>query len=351
MSEEIRFIELCSGSGAGRLALERVGGFKHVFSNDWDYDREGKKQGWWANQVYVKHFGKENHSTDDIRDIKAESVPDHDLLVAGFPGQPFSTSGKRQGFEDTRGTIFYEIARIIRAKRPKILLLENVKGLLSHDEGRTFGVILEVLGNLGYWCEWQVIRSNWTGIPQTRPRVFIIGHLAATIGNRRQVLPVREDDLPDPKTSPSRNGFVAKTITVGNATGYNARSTYIVAPKHARTFTAGGHSGGLHREMNVILEINRVVYGESQQDRLYHVNGLAPTIPACRTDDKLKIITPEDRVRRLTEIEIERLQGFHDNYTEGVSKTKRYEIMGNSFTVDVIELLGRCIKRAYNVHS
>ena len=348
---EIRYAELCSGVGGGRLAFQRVGGYRHVYSNDWDKDENDKKQGWWANRVYTKHFGKENHSTDDIRKVKAEDIPDHDLLCAGFPCQAFSTSGKRLGFEDTRGTIFFEIARIIKGKRPPILLLENVPGLLNHDYGYTFATILEVLGRFGYRLEWQVIRSNWVGVPQTRPRVFIIGHLTGPRGCTGPILPITEDDLPDPKTDRSRNGYISRTITAGNADGWNARSTYVVVPKHARTFTAGGHSGGLHKEMNVVMEINRVAYGESQQDRLYHINGLAPPVPACRAPDKLKIITPDKKVRRLTEIEVERLQGFPDNWTNGIAMSKRYEVLGNAFTVDVIELLARKIKESINSKS
>ena len=332
----IDFIDPFSGIGGFRLGLERVGGFRCVWSNDWNKN---------ANKVYTEHFGKENHIPDDIRTIETKNIPNHDLLCAGFPCQAFSTSGKRRGFEDTRGTLFFEIARIAEAKRPPLLLLENVWGLLNHDKGHTFRIILEILGELGYFVEWQVLFSFWFGVPQTRPRVFIIGHLGGE--PRRTVFPIKEDDLPHFKTTEKRFSPLSNTLTVANADGWNARGTYIVTPKYAGTLTAGGHSGGLHSEMTVVIEINRLKYGESQQDRLYYPNGLAPTILSCRTDDKLKIITEDDRVRRLTEKECERLQGFPDDWTKGISKTRRYECLGNAVTVDVIEFLGKRILSSF----
>ena len=119
----------------------------------------------------------------DITKVKAEDIPDHDLLVGGFPCQAFSIAGKRGGFEDTRGTLFFEIARIAQEKRPRYLLLENVKGLLSHDKGRTFGAILTTLDEIGYDCQWQVLNSKNFGVPQNRERVFIVGQRK----NNRQI--------------------------------------------------------------------------------------------------------------------------------------------------------------------
>ena len=126
----------------------------------------------------------------DIRKVKADGLPDFDLLAAGFPCQSFSIAGKRGGFEDTRGTLFFEIARILSVKRPALLLLENVKGLLSHDRGNTFGTILTTLSDLGYFLQWQVLNSKNFGVPQNRERVFIIGHLGK--GSAKQVFPIGE---------------------------------------------------------------------------------------------------------------------------------------------------------------
>jgi DNA (cytosine-5)-methyltransferase 1 len=143
----------------------------------------------YAIQVYRYHFPTHPYLGDVTR-IVPEDLPDFDLLCGGFPCQPFSIAGKRGGFEDTRGTLFFEIARIARVKRPKLLFLENVKGLLSHDNGRTFGTILATLSDMGYFCEWQVLNSKDFGVPQNRERVFIVGHLGN--GSGRKVFPIGE---------------------------------------------------------------------------------------------------------------------------------------------------------------
>jgi DNA (cytosine-5)-methyltransferase 1 len=140
----------------------------------------------YADQIYQKHFGGKNYG--DATKINARELPDFDLLVGGFPCQAFSLAGKRLGFNDTRGTLFFDIARILAEKRPRNLVLENVKGLLSHDQGKTFQTILGVLAGLGYFVEWQVLNSKDFGVPQNRERVFIVGHLGGE--PRRKVFPI-----------------------------------------------------------------------------------------------------------------------------------------------------------------
>ena len=155
------------GSGWGPQQTHDTSGFKCVWANDIDK---------YAAKIYQKRFPDTPFITGDIRDINADSLPDFDVWCSGFPCQSFSVAGKRRGLDEARGTLFYEIARIAERKRPRLLLLENVKGLLSHDEGRTFATILRVMGSVGYRCEWQVLNSKWFGVPQNRERVFIIGH-------------------------------------------------------------------------------------------------------------------------------------------------------------------------------
>ena len=145
----------------------------------------------YAIQTYEKHFPThENYG--DLSKISAATLPDFDCFVGGFPCQAFSIAGKRGGFEDTRGTLFFEIARILRDKRPRFFVLENVKGLLSHNEGVTFRVIIETLTDLGYCVEWQVCNSKNFGVPQNRERVFIIGYFGGI--PERKVFPFRESD-------------------------------------------------------------------------------------------------------------------------------------------------------------
>lgn len=129
----------------------------------------------YAIAIYKYHY-KEHKNYGDATKINPNELPDFDLLVGGFPCQAFSVAGKRLGFEDTRGTLFFDVARILAAKRPKLFILENVKGLLSHDGGRTFKTIITTLTDLGYCVEWQVLNSKNFGVPQNRERVFIVGH-------------------------------------------------------------------------------------------------------------------------------------------------------------------------------
>ena len=167
----IRYLDMFAGIGGFRSGLERVGGFECVGYCEIDK---------FAKQAYEALYdtSKEEYF-DDARKIIPEDLPDIDLIVGGFPCQSFSIAGKRRGFEDARGTMFFEIARIAAVKRPRYLLLENVPGLLSHDEGRTFATILSTLDELGYDVAWQCLNSADFGVAQARKRVFIIGFLRA----------------------------------------------------------------------------------------------------------------------------------------------------------------------------
>lgn len=154
----------------------------------------------YAIQIYQHQFP--NHKNyGDITKIDADALPDFDLLVGGFPCQAFSIAGKRQGFDDTRGTLFFDLARILKAKRPRLFLFENVKGLLSHDDGRTFRTIIAALTELGYDLQWQVLNSKNHGVPQNRERIFIVGHLGGT--PRPEVFPFGQDaGIPDAEDEP-----------------------------------------------------------------------------------------------------------------------------------------------------
>jgi len=152
----------------------------------------------YATEIYQKHFP--NHKNyGDITKINEKELPNFDCLVGGFPCQAFSIAGKRGGFEDTRGTMFFELARILREKQPRLFVFENVKGLLSHDQGRTFTTIITTLDELGYNCQWQVLNSKNHGVPQNRERVFIIGHLRGT--PRPEVFPFGGADEEDTRNA------------------------------------------------------------------------------------------------------------------------------------------------------
>lgn len=195
----------------------------------------------YAIQIYQRHFPT-HRNFGDARTIKPADIPDFDLLCGGFPCQAFSIAGKRGGFDDTRGTLFFEIARILRAKRPSLLLLENVKGLLSHDRGRTFDTIIRTLDGLGYDLQWQVLNSKNFGVPQNRERVFIVGHLRGT--SRPQVFPLGEND-----GVRDGQGQVANTLT----------ANYFKGPAASRT----------------LIEMTQE---QSQGYRVYNPDGLATSI-------------------------------------------------------------------------
>lgn len=173
----------------------------------------------YAVQIYQKHF-PDHKNYGDITKIDTRELPDFDLLVGGFPCQAFSIAGKRKGFDDTRGTLFFEIARILRDKRPRLFLLENVKGLLSHDNGKTFATIIATLDELGYDLQWQVLNSKNHGVPQNRERIFIVGHLRGT--SRPEVFPFGEND----RANNGVSGHIANTLTA-RYEGAQATGTYV----------------------------------------------------------------------------------------------------------------------------
>jgi len=320
-TKTIKFCDLFAGIGGFRYGFEKAskiqsfqntesgsdnksrtpqhGGcaFRCVWSNEWDK---------YAASIYRYHFGEID--TRDIRTIDASEIPDHDLLCAGFPCQSFSFAGKRRGFEDTRGTLFFEIARIAKHKRPRYLLLENVKGLLSHDQGKTFQTILGVLTDLGYRVEWEVLNSKHFGVPQNRERVFIVGHLRET--SRPEVFPIGE-------------GGETDFSGVGIIDGFNRKRSKEI--------------GVAQRAPLKFLKRNQK---NIEGDYSFTVDGA--NIGGVRQDMK---------IRRLTSLECERLQGFPDCWTAkgvdengneaAISDTQRYKVLGNAVTTNVIAAIGR----------
>lgn len=313
----------------------------------------------YAVQIYQKHF-PEHKNYGDITKINAEGLPDFDLLVGGFPCQSFSIAGKRKGFDDTRGTLFFDLARILRAKQPRLFLFENVKGLLSHDNGKTFATIIATLDELGYDCQWQVLNSKNHGVPQNRERVFIIGNLRGT--PRPQVFPFGYDS----KALNELSGQHSNTLTA-RYYGGQANGTYITEsklnaqeinqlnqPVHSndRVYGSEGISptlntmqGGNRQPFIAIPEATKKGYAEAtvgqainlavpnSKTRRGRVSNVAQTLD---TGMQQHTLTADMQIRRLTPTECERLQGFPDNWTEGISDTQRYKCCGNAVTVNVI---------------
>ena len=372
---DLTFSQMFSGIDGFRLALERSG-WHCVWSNDNDK---------YACQVSKKNYPDGLLVEGDIREISAKTVPRHTLLTAGFPCQAFSVAGKRKATKDSRGTLFTHIARVAARKRPKLLLLENVKGLLSSESGRTFSVILRTLANLGYLLEWQVLNSKHFGVPQNRERVFLVGHLGGEGG--RTIFPIGKTDknsVTRSTKSPSQN---SKSLRVGSH--LNARGTYIatsaliqsqgrephietrkdklshalkgkggwegnyIVADRTRTYAGLGRNlespklvanalSGVQKD-NLLLEH----YSPKTWVRTADKDGISPTLTSPQGGGQRNYIPhlPEGlRIRRLTPTECERLQGFPDGWTRGVSDTQRYKLLGNAVTVNVVEFLGRKLR-------
>jgi len=273
----------------------------------------------YAVQIYQKHF-PDHKNYGDITKIVAEDLPGFDLLVGGFPCQAFSIAGKRKGFNDTRGTLFFDLARILRTKQPRLFVFENVKGLLSHDNGQTFATIISTIDELGYDCQWQVLNSKNHGVPQNRERVLIVGHLRGT--PRPQVFPFRNDDRISDRKDGTGGGLPQAEIS------HTLRGTTVKADQvFVREATKKGYAvARVGDSINLSVPNSKTRRGRVG-------GGIAQTLD---TGMQQATLTPDMHIRRLTPTECERLQGFPDGWTEGVSDTQRYKCLGNAVTTNVI---------------
>ncbi len=310
----------------------------------------------YATKVYERQFnGHKNYG--DITTIDADGLPDFDCLVGGFPCQAFSIAGKRGGFDDTRGTLFFDLARIMRAKRPTLCVFENVKGLLSHDGGRTFDTIIRTLDELGYDIQWQVLNSKNHGVPQNRERIIIIGHLRGT--PRPEVFPLGQNN---PEVI-ELQGHYSNTLTAryeaAQATGtyigeskLNAQIRQVNDPTHSndRVYGADGIGPALNtmqggnRQPKITVPVLTPDRLEKRQNgRRFKTDG-EPQF-TLNTQDRHGVYDGV-KIRRLTPVECERLQAFPDNWTKygedehgirvTISDSQRYKMCGNAVTTNVI---------------
>lgn len=328
----MKYCSLFSGIGGFDLALDRLG-HECVYANDFDK---------YAGQIYNSRFNRKIDSRD-IRLVKTDELPDFDLLVGGFPCQAFSIAGKRLGFEDTRGTLFFEIARIIKDKRPKYFLLENVKGLLSHDSGKTFQTILAAINELGYESEWQILNSKNHGVPQNRERIFISGYFRGE--PRPKIFPIRQTDRFYSESNENKEKIhnIASTMTARQYASWNGNFVInqINNPTHSnnRIYDLNGISPALNtmqggnRQPKVAIPTINPDRENIRQSRRFKENGDPSYTLVCQF---VNGVHDGVKIRRLTEIECERLQGFPDNWTESISSTQRYKCLGNAVTVNVI---------------
>ena len=356
----MKFLELFAGIGGFRLGLEKAG-HKCVYTNEFE------KQ---ASSIYEYNF-KEKPDQRDIRNVKSNELPKADLIVAGFPCATFSIAGRRTGFsqEDTRGTLFFEICRIAKERKIPYLFLENVKGLLNHDNGRTFGVILSTLWELGYDVQWECLNSKNFGVAQNRERVFIV----ANIRNK-----------PRPKVFPIGECFAEDAGQINKTQKKGERISTNYLPTLDANYAKGGGTRAVIQQTGETADLVRSL--QWRRNHFRQIKGhYSPTLtenmgtggnnvpfvevrpvlsrfitsPQAKRQNGRRIknhnepsftVTAQDRhgvligdqLRKLTPLECERLQSLPDNWTKYyhdgslVSDSKRYEKCGRSVTVNVI---------------
>ncbi len=382
----MKFIDLFAGIGGFRLGMENAGHECVAFCEIDKFARASYKA------IHNTEGEIELHDITTVTDDEIRSIGHVDAICGGFPCQAFSIAGHRRGFEDTRGTLFFEIARFASILKPKYLFLENVKGLLNHDKGNTFEVILSALDELGYDVEWQVLNSKDFGVPQNRERVFIIGHLRGQRG--RKVFPIGGKDE---KSSAERLGInILGNTKNPNGTALGTRDIAHDPEGIVGTLTANDYKGP--KQVAIPNEIKK--YGVlqpnfNQSGVVYETDGISPTIrtmqggglePKIRvreatkqgyaeasvgdsvnlshpnsktrrgrvgegiantlvTGDSQGVVMPNFRIRKLTPRECWRLQGFpdwaFDKAQEVNSNSQLYKQAGNSVTVNVIKEIAR----------
>ncbi|HEM6261965.1 TPA: DNA cytosine methyltransferase [Streptococcus suis] len=336
----MKFLDLFAGIGGFRLGMERAG---HECVGFCEIDQFARKS---YKAIHNTEGEFEFHDITRVTDESVRGIGRVDVICGGFPCQAFSIAGKRAGFEDTRGTLFFEIARFASILRPKYLFLENVTGLLNHDNGNTFETILGALDELGYDAEWQVFNSKNFGVPQNRERVFIIGHLRGAGG--RAIFPFGGVD----KEIGSLQGQSTNTITAryGEAQG---SGSYIIEGQQPKIIQRGhGYNQGGEHDITPTLTSNS--WQENNHVKVYDfynrkTKDEVGTLTASGHQGNTKAgtfgILDGIRIRKLTPRECWRLQGFPDwafDKAQAVnSNSQLYKQAGNSVTVDVIEAIAR----------
>lgn len=394
----MKFIDLFAGIGGFRFGMESA---EHECVGFCEIDKFARAS---YKAIHNTEGEIELHDITQVTDDEIRSIGHVDAICGGFPCQAFSIAGHRRGFEDTRGTLFFEIARFASILKPKYLFLENVKGLLNHDKGNTFEVILSALDELGYDVEWQVLNSKDFGVPQNRERVFIIGHLRGERG--RKIFPIGGENEKSVfesvirkvgNVNPSQEGMngevfdsngISPALTTNKGEGTKI-AIPILTPERAnkrqngRRFKTDGEpmftlTG---QDRHGIVVAGNIASSHEQNGRVYDVNGISPTLNTMQGGDRqpkiiqrqhgynrggehciaptltsnsyhennvLKLNNAWDqsfRIRKLTPRECWRLQGFpdwaFDKAQEVNSNSQLYKQAGNSVTVNVIKEIAR----------
>lgn len=305
---KFRFVDLFAGIGGMRIPFDALGG-QCVFSSEWDK---------YAQQTYAANFGETPHG--DITAIKEKEIPAHDLLLAGFPCQAFSHAGLKRGFEDTRGTMFFEIARILKHHRPALLLLENVRGFTHHDSHRTYNRVIEALQDLGYSVHAQLLNARDFGLPQNRSRIYIVGL------NKKKITDHGTFQFPAPTMEPTNVASILQR---------RVNPKYIISRRLWES----------HQARKKRNEADGKGFGYS----LFAGNSTyTRTLTARYNKDGAEILISRGNgrnPRKITPREAARLQGFRDKFTIPVSDAQAYKQFGNSVAVPVVAAIAKVMVR------
>ncbi len=302
------FIDLFAGLGGFRLALESFGA-RCVYSNEWDVP---------VQKVYAENFG--DWPDGDITKVDEYAIPDHDILCAGFPCQAFSISGKQRGFEDSRGTLFFDVARLVKAKKPKVVFLENVKNFATHDGGRTLAVVKSTMEELGYTFHQRVLNAVDYGVPQKRERIYMICF--------RNDLNIENFSYPKPfklnrhvEDVLLKDEEMVKHLYVSRPDTYMlnlADDTYSDKPIRLGTVNKGGQGERIYSTKGIAITLSAYGGGVFAKTGGYLING---------------------KTRRLHPRECARIMGYPDTYQICSNANQAYKQFGNSVVIDVLQLI------------
>ncbi len=322
---QLKFVDMFAGIGGFHLAMKSHGCVCVAAC-------EINKQ---ARLTYKCNFNiPDDLFYDDINDIEPSSIPDHHILCAGFPCQPFSISGKQEGLEDNRSNVLYSLFKIIREKKPQAVLLENVKHLRFINEGRVFKLVIDTLKQLGYYVSANLCNAKHFGVPQNRERWIIVGLKS---GVYTPSIPFHKSSTIKDILEEENNNFV-----------YLEESSF-TRIKNPRIQVSGlifcGYRNKRPRSVGVRAGTKHLSRVHKQPNRIYHVDGIHPTIPSQESSGRFWIMLDNGKVRKLTILECFRLMGFPDEFIKPVSRGHLYHQIGNSVCIPMIKhIAGDIIK-------
>jgi len=322
VSNRIKYTDLFAGIGGFHQAMDCYNGLC-VFASEWDRE---------AARTYFKNYGIMPNG--DITKIRAEDIPGHDILCAGFPCQAFSISGKQRGFDDTRGTLFFDIARIVEYHKPKVLLLENVRNFEQHNQGKTLKVVINILDELNYNVFYKVLNASNYGLPQNRERIFIVCF--------RKSLHVIDFKFPLP-TNKKVSLFDILDKEPKDAKIINRTDTVFT-----KKFKPAMNLFGELSLPNKPIQIGYINKG-GQGERIYSPYGHAITLSAHGggAGAKTGLYYINNKIRKLSPRECARVQGFPDTFEINSSLTQSYKQFGNSVAINVLKAI---IKEIYSTN-